>query len=134
MTFDNLLHIFESWGFDLKPEHYYDFKQYAHQMLKRHRVIVITSDGQIEAILFFFLTFNYQKLYKKSEWQVPDDNPDGNQIYIDKMICKRWAKDIRRKAQELIESTFPDVKSGYYHRAPNDRCVKIIRRDILCMK
>ena|SRR3990167_8830816 len=134
LTYDKLLHILDSWGMSLKTEHYYDFKNYMHQMMKRHRMIIVTDSGNVIAIIFFFLTFNYQNLYKKSEWATPEDNSLGNQIYIDKMICKKWTLAIRRKVQELIQTNYPEVTLAYYHRAPNDRCVKINRRAMLCIK
>ena len=134
MTYDKLLHILDSWGLSLPTEHYWDFKQYASQMLARNRMIVITDNNKVEAIIFFFLTFNYQELYKKGEWSTPKDNELGNQIYIDKMICKKWTLSARRIIQEYIEKNYPDVKVAYYHRAPKDRCVIINRRDVLCTK
>ena len=97
-------------------------------------MLVVTDNGKIEVIMFFFLTFNYQDLYKKAEWATPKDNPLGNQIYIDKMICKKWTLPIRKAVQNLIQESYPDVTKAYYHRAPKDRCVRINRRDILCTK
>lgn len=128
MTFDQMLRVFDSWGHSLKTEHYWDFKQYCQIMLRRKRVICVMNGDQIQAVVFFFLTNDYNKLYRKSEFSTPDDNETGFQMYIDKMICKHWVPAVRRSLQEIIETNFPHVSEAYYHRAPNDRCVIIRRR------
>jgi len=134
MTFDKLLHIFQSWGFDLKTEHYWSFKQYCQNMLKRKRVIVVMNGDQIQGVAFFFLTNDYLHLYKKGEFEYPNDTETGFQMYIDKLICKHMTPAVRRSLQDIIESSFPNVKEAYYHRAPKDRCVRIDRRRPICIK
>ena len=94
----------------------------------------IFSDGKLKAILTFFITDNYEALYKKSMWQVSDDEPDGKQFYIDKMVCAKFDKPLRIAINQHVAETFPNVDYAYYHRAPKDRCVKIkVRRQELCM-
>jgi len=134
MTFSQLTDIFESWGYVIKPEHYFGFKNYCQKMMKMGRVIVIVNGPNIEALVFFYLTNDYTKIYKKGEWDIAMDDMFGSQAYIDKMVCKRWTLEIRRKLQTLIEERFPSVKEAFYHRAPFDRCVRIKRREELCTK
>ena len=97
-------------------------------MMKKNRVMLIDGPKGIEAIIMFHLTNSFEKLYKKGLWDIPEDEPDGSQIYIDKMICRKWSFSLRRKIQDTIEDYFPNVLEGYYHRAPYDRCVKIYKR------
>lgn len=128
MTFDQLANEFLSWGHCIKPEHYEHFKQYLRKMMRLNRVMFISENEKPEAVVMFHLTNDYSKLYKKGLWDIPEDEPDGSQIYIDKMICKSWTFPLRRKIQQTIEDYFPNVKVGYYHRGPYDRCVRIYRR------
>lgn len=130
MTFDNLLHIFDSWGYHIKTEHYADFKQYAQQMIRRRRMLVVTSKDNVVAVIFFFITNSYLKLYRKAEFAAPADTDYGFQVYIDKMICKKWEPSTRRLVQKAIQDCYPCASVAYYHRAPNDRCVTINRRAI----
>ena len=132
MTFDDMLRVFDSWGYPLKTEYYWDFKQYCQTMLRRKRVIIVMNGEEIQSVVFFFLTNDYLRLYKKSEFETPDDKECGFQMYVDKMICKHWTPAVRRSVQDIIEERFPHVKEAYYHRAPNDRCVTIRRRASLC--
>ena len=134
MTYDKLLDVFSSWGLKLPTEHYWDFKQYCQNMLKRNRMMVVVNDGQVLAVLFFFITNDYNRIYRKGEFEYPMDNPYGFQVYVDKMLCKNWNYTIRKIVQQRIEESFPHVKEAVYHRAPNDRCVKIYRRRQLCTK
>ena len=128
MTFDDLLRLFDSWGHHLKTEHYWNFKQYCLTMLRRKRVLCVMNGDKIQAIVFFFITNDYVRLYKKGEFESPDDIETGFQMYIDKMLCKYWTPATRRAIQDMIEERFPHVKEAYYHRAPKDRCVTIRRR------
>lgn len=130
MTFDQLTTVFIAWGYAVRSDQYDDFMTYTSNMLKKKRVMLIRSENGLEAIIFFFLTNDYSKLYKKSRWAIPDDEPQGSQVYIDKMICKKWTHLIRRQVQDFIESNFPNVQEGFYHRAPYDRCVRIMRRSV----
>lgn len=128
MKFSQLARYFYLWGWQIKHEHYSSFMEYCQEMLKRNRVIIIQKAGEVEGIIFFYLTDNYKLLYKKPLWSIAQDNPDGSQIYIDKMVCKRYTKELRKSLQDAIESKFPQVELGIYHRAPKDRCYKVYRR------
>ncbi len=133
MTFENLTQTMVRWGFEIKAHHYKAFQAYLEAMLTKDRVIVIRQNGQLEAIVFYFLTEDYSKLYKKSTWEIAKDDPEGHQIYIDKMVCRRWTKELRQAVKRAIELKFPHVQEAYYHRAPIDRCVKISRETgVLC--
>lgn len=129
MTFFHLASLMESWGFKVKPEHYGKFELYLNKMLKANQVIIVKDEGQILAILTFFTTNNYDELYKKSTWEFIKSNPFGTQLYIDKMVCRKWTKSVRKEIQLAIQETFPQVAEAFYHRAPKDRCVKINRQE-----
>ena len=134
MTYDKLLDVFTSWGFSLKTEHYWDFKQYCQNMLKRNRMMVVVNGEEVMAVLFFFITNDYTRIYRKGEFEYPSDHELGFQMYVDKMLCKHWTPSVRHAVQNRIEENFPHVSEAIYHRAPNDRCVKIYRRRQLCIK
>ena len=134
MRFAHIAMLCESWGWRIKPQEYLGFKEYFERMLGRERVMIMMNDGFPCAILTFFLTNDYESLYKKSEWATPIDDETGSQIYVDKMVSSGWTPTLRRKVQETIEERFPNVMEGYYHRAPYDRCVKIYRRRQKCTK
>lgn len=127
MTFLQLSNIFISWGFQIKPYEYQAFEYYTQEMLRRDRVMVIRDEQDFKAVIFYYLTNDYTKLYKKSTWETPGDEPEGHQIYMDKVVCQRWTKELRGALKRAILDKFPQVQEGYYHRAPNDRCVKILR-------
>lgn len=127
MTFIHLANLMQSWGYIIKPKHYYGFKAYLEEMLKRNRVLVIWNDNLIECVITYFFTNDYTTAYKKDTWTIPKEDYNGIQIYIDKMVCRRWTKSLRAKLQDAIEEQYPWVREAYYHRAPNDRLIKIVR-------
>lgn len=128
MRFNQLSILFYEWGWQINHDHYVAFSDYLKEMLKMNRVMMIQNNGEIEAIILYYLTNDYEKLYKKKTWELAKDEPYGSQIYIDKMVCKKFTKEIRKALQEAIESEYPNVTLGVYHRAPKDRCFKIYRR------
>ena len=126
MTIPELSAIMEKWGYQIKSEEFDGFRNYAQTMFNRRRSILIKNGKSPEAILFYFFTHDYETFYKKATWDLPEDNPTGTQLYIDKMICRHWNKDIRNAVKAALEAKFPWILEAVYHRAPNDRCVKIM--------
>lgn len=128
MTFDNLSNIFLSWGRYIDPHQYEAFKHYFEECLKINRVMFIRNENSdVDAILTFFLTNDENKMYKPSLWSLIEDNPEGNKIIIDIMLCRNWNLPIRRILQDVIEQNF-NVKEGHYYHAPYGPHVKIKRR------
>lgn len=135
MKFFQFNNVIVSWGFKVKPQEYQAFQEYTEEMFRRDRVIVLFYGKEIQGVLFYYLTKDYKKLYKKSLWQIPPEDPEGHQIYFDKLICRRWTKEFRTAVKLAVEHKFPHIKEAYYHRAPFDRCVKILTETgVLCSK
>ena len=131
MTFDDLYWLFCSWGFMVKPEYYYRFRVYFNEMTKRHRVILIhDDDNSIVAVITFFITNNHEELANKPEFACPPDSQDGPEIYIDKMVCAKFTLPIIRAIHQAVYQSFPNVKVGFWHREPNNRCVVTYKRRI----
>ncbi len=128
MRFHQLAQLFYDWGWEIKHDHYVAFSDYLKDMLKMNRVMVLMNGEEIEAIIMFYLTDDYTQIYKKQTWDLAKDNPNGSQIYIDKMVCKKVTREVIRKIQDAIEEKYPQVELGVYHRAPFDRCIKIRRK------
>lgn len=129
MKFVHLANLMQNWGFIVKPKHFGLFELYLNKMLKANQVIIVKDEGLIIAILTFFTTNDYDKLYKKSTWEFVKSEQDGHQLYVDKMVCSNWTKRVRIAIQRAIQEAFPFVTEAYYHRAPKDRLVKIKRRE-----
>ena len=130
MKFHHLANLMYNWGWQIKIEQYIAFSDYLKDMLKKNRVFVIYDGELIIAVVMYFLTDDYNKVYKKKTWETVSDNPEGHQMYIDKLVAKEWNPTLRKAVQMAIQEKFPQVKTAYYHRAPKDRLVTIMRRDI----
>ena len=128
MTSYDIINLMKAWGHNLKTEHIAGFLYYFRQMVHKNRVATVSDEHGVQAVIFFYLTNDYRLLYKKDIWALALDKPSGCQVYVDKLVCREWNLEIRRKFQDFIESTFPNVTEAYYHRAPKDRCVRIKRR------
>lgn len=127
MTFQDIDRLLFSWGYFLNRAEYQNFKEYLEEMLRRKRVMFIWDNNTIQAVITFFLTDNWETFLHKGLWEIRDDNPEGCQIFIDKMICKQWTLKLRRALQEAIELNF-NVSEGHYYHAPLGPHVTIKRR------
>ena len=127
----NLINLFFSWGYVVNTNCYEEFTNYAEEMISRNRVAAIEDDGKIKAVMFFYITDDFNKVYKKSTWAIPEENPQGKQIYVDKFICQKVSLNLRRQLQDLIETSFPNQDELIYHRQPFDRLIRIRRRQCL---
>ena len=115
-------------GWVINHTHYVQFCDYLREMVARQRVFIIKENDEVIALCFYFITDDYNKVYKKDTWALVNDNQLGHQIYIDKLICSKWTKEVRVAVQDAIEEKYPHIEVGIYHRAPKDRCVKILNR------
>ena len=128
VRFGHLSRLFYDWGWEIRVEQYVPFCDYLKEMLKRNRVMVIKNDEEIEAVIMFYITEDYTKIYKKATWDIVNDNIEGHQVYIDKLVCKKFTRPMRESIEAAITDRFPNITEAIYHRAPKDRCVKIKRR------
>ena len=128
MTYEDLYWAFVQWGYPIKPEYRQRFMVYLMDMMKRKRVGLISDKEGLVAVFTFFLTDNHEPLANKPEFSIPDDNTFGPEIYVDKLVSKRWDLGVRRAIQDFVETNFPDVKVGFWHRQPNNRCVITYKR------
>lgn len=134
MRFVELARLFYEWGWEIKHEHYTAFSDYLKEMLKKDRVMVILKDVDIEAVIMFYITDDYEKVYKKGNWEIVKDDANGNLMYIDKMVCKKFSIELHRAINNAIAEKFPQVEEAMYLREPNDRRVTIKMRRQLCTK
>jgi hypothetical protein len=129
MTFEKLSDLMNQWGYEIDPRQYFQFRYYTMEMLNRNRVMVLWNGPLIEAVIIYYLTDDFNKIFKKPMWKVVEDDPAGHQIYIDKMVCRKWNRHVREAVSRALKERFPNVKELVYHRAPKDRCVRIKRRE-----
>lgn len=127
MTLDDVVDSLLEWGYVINPREYDRFRDYVREMFARERVLMMFKEDELMAIILFHITNDYERLYKKGLWDIPDGDPEGHQVYIDKMVCKSMTLPLRRAIASAIVNKYPRVDEGYYHRAPYDRCVKIFK-------
>ena len=103
---------------------------YAKEMLRRNRVIAIYIDNVLECTIFFFITDkdNLKTFSNRPMWSTPEDNENGNILFVDKMIAKTWTPTIRKVLEHEITVKFPKIDEAFWLREPNNRSVIIKKR------
>lgn len=127
---NRIISAIESMGYAVKPQYEERLAVYLNEMIERERAVVVQSEDGIEAIITFFITEDHEKLANKPEFSIPNDNPYGHEIYIDKMIAHRWDRRMRKIVVELMEDQFPQARVAFWHKSPNNRCIRIYKRGI----
>lgn len=88
---------------------------YISKMIEDKRVIAIYDEG-LYAIMFFSIGDSYEPFWKKETWQFLEQNPKGNSLYIEKIVCKRWKKEIRLQMEDEILKLYPKLIQCHWHR------------------
>ena len=133
MRFGHLSRLFHEWGWQITHDSYVEFSDYLKEMLKKNRVIVIERDSEIEGVILFYLTDEYSKVYQKKTWEVVEDNPNGHLMYIDKMICKKFSREVHMAIHDAILEKYPHVEEAMYLRFPRNRRITIKPRSKPCL-
>ena len=120
-----LINELVTWGHNIKPE---QFHRYLSDMLRRNRVMTVSSEEGLEAIIFYFLTNELDSFINKPTWKIPTDSDRGHIFFIDKMLCRKWTKSLRISVQKQVEEKFPHITQALWLRRPNNRHVIIKRR------
>ena len=120
-----LINELATWGHNLKRD---EFSVYLSEMLKRNRVMTVSSENGLEAIIFYFLTDELDSFINKPTWKTPIDTPSGHIFFIDKMLCRKWTKSVRVEVQRQVEEKFPFITQALWLRRPKNRHVIINRR------
>lgn len=91
---------------------------------------MIENNHKIEAIICYFLTdeIGLLKFDNKSTWSFPYDLPDGDIMFIDKMVARKWTKSLRIAVYNAIENKYPFVEKVIWLREPKNRHVIIKMR------
>lgn len=129
MRFENLISQLMLWGKVVKAFEIPYFRGYIDQMLKRNRVIFIEENGQILALICFFLVDETASYSNRPFWSCPEDNENGHIFFVDKMIARKWTPSMRRFFERQIVDRFPQVDTAFWLREPNNRNVIIRRRE-----
>ncbi len=105
-------------------------ESYFSKMIADGRVIAIYSNGIPHAILAFSICNDMVKYYQKDTWDYAPHNPYGHVIYVEKLVSKKWDKDLRKQFQHNILLRYPNVDTAIWHRygRHGDRQVMYKRR------
>ena len=107
---------------------------YVYRMLQDNRVVEIGKNGTTEGYLFYSLCHDINSYYKKKTWRYVPQVTNGTTLYVEKLVCKKWTKELRRKFEEIITTMYPQIEGAIWHRYGLKMDRKVIYRRNLCMK
>ena len=107
---------------------------YIERMLRDGRIACIENSNKVEGYLIYSICNNIDPYYKKKTWVYVPQEPNGKTLYVEKLVCKQWTKELRSKFEEIITEQHPNLYQAVWHRygKVGDRIVKCRRR--LCTK
>lgn len=103
---------------------------YTTRMIEDGRVIIITSHGEPVSIMFISLTNSPDNYLKKENWEYLTHDAHGECVYIEKIISRKWNREIRNLIESELSSRYPSFTYAVWHRWAKwgDRKVTIKRR------
>ena len=85
-------------------------------MAHEGRAIILRDDDFNILVIFFSITDDYLPYAKKHTWEYMAHNPKGKICFIEKMIAKKWNKEIRKRVEEFIVRNYPSVEDAVWYR------------------
>ncbi len=104
--------------------------RYVENMVRTDRVITIRDGSGLNAIVFFSICNDWEPFYKKETWEYYDHTPTGNALYVEKIVAKRFTKEMRRELETLFLAKYPQLEFAKWHRwgKIGDRGVTVRRK------
>lgn len=90
-------------------------EDYISKMLGDGRILVIEDDG-LHTVLFFSVCYKFGEFFLKDTWDYMEHCPEGDMIYIEKIVSKNFNKEIRKLIEAKLTELYPKFKIGIWHR------------------
>ena len=103
---------------------------YVSKMLSDKRVIYMTGENDERVISFFSVCYNYEPFYKKKTWDYLPHFPEGNIVYVEKIVSTGWNRKMRELFEIEILKHHPKFEHAVWHRWAKwgDRKTLTVRR------
>ena len=96
---------------------------YYARMAQRGRLILGTSVGVPVALCTFFVLqspLEVDRYHRRGIWTTPLDEASGPLIYVDKLICVHWSREVLRRLEHLIVTQVPAAQRAVWFRPGQD--------------
>ena len=107
---------------------------YLREMGSLGRLIVVNNGNREIGWVTFFLLESVDQAdaaHERPMWSTFIDCPQGRVIYIDKMVCGAWDKELRILFQREVLKQFPELETAVWFRAsqtgPDHKVVRRIQ-------
>lgn len=124
-------HLF---GADLMTEKQ---KGYYLEMAKNSRLIPLRINDKVKGIITFFIGSGYPDRYiNRDPWEVVNDEPNGDTIYIDQLLTSKdeenpyYSLYVWKDIKNHFRQNYPYVKYIRWNRWRNERVVKNYREEL----
>ena len=89
---------------------------YFWRMMTNKRILMVWENRHPIAMICFSITNDTTKFQNKDIWKYLEHKPDGLICYVEKLIAKKWNKDIRNQLVSMGLSEFPQIKYVVFDR------------------
>lgn len=126
----DIIQFLRYFGADLEREDLEEIRVYFGKMNLDGRIIGIGENGRLKGLLLFSITDSPSPFYKKRMWEYISHNIYGEIAYIEKLIIRKWTKEMRLRIEEILISRYPNLEYAAWHRPRRnkDQLVLVKRR------
>lgn len=89
---------------------------YVCEMLREKRVVSITENGKIKAMIFFSLCDDEKEHLWNLEYEFRPHNPKGKILIIEAMAGKSFSFSLLKKLKEIFYTKFPQIEKTMWRR------------------
>jgi hypothetical protein len=89
---------------------------YTTRMLEDERVIAVHRTEIPHAIIFFSISDSPDVFLAKGSWEYVPHDSFGKIVYLEKLICRKWDKELRKNVEAILIEKYPQLEYGIWHR------------------
>jgi len=123
--------VYNGWTDDVEDSVRIHALNYRKMMADDNRIVCV-DDGIDWCVLVFSITDDYLQFINKDLWRYKFHDPEGKYLVIEKMVCSRWTKSLRKSVEEALQNNFPHFEYAIWVRDKNykETVLKVRRKDL----
>ena len=128
----NVIMLLEKMGEEIGvrylPSKIHEIIDYTSKMLDNGRIITLSDESGLLGVMYFSVTDDYEPFLKKGEFEFKSHDPEAKTIYVEKMISRKWNKEIRLEFEKEVMKRYPWVNQCIGHRRSKNGDRKVLNK------
>ena len=89
-------------------------------MKKDGRILGLTVNDNLEALLFYSICDDIDRFYKKQPFEYLPHDISGRTVYVEMVIARRWLRQMREMVTARLLEKYPNLEQAVWFRPRKD--------------